>query len=60
VTLPSENFSIKSIEVYSITGHKVLEIKSTRFDASNLSSGIYIVKVATTDGKSKSQKLIKK
>jgi hypothetical protein len=51
--------TINSIEIYSITGQLVRKMKSnTRIDISGLQSGIYLMKVETTNGTA-TKKLIK-
>lgn len=51
---------IKSIEIYSLQGQKVLSTQSKQVDVSNLSNGIYMVRVEDIDGAVSTQKLIKK
>lgn len=51
--------AIQSISVFSLTGQKVMENQSTSLDISDLSNGIYLIKVSTTSGKSYTQKLVK-
>lgn len=51
--------TIESIEIYSITGQLVSKMKSnTKVDISNLESGVYLMKIETTNG-STTKKLIK-
>ena len=41
---------VKQIQVYDVMGKKVLEAKSTPLDVSNLASGLFFVKLETTQG----------
>ncbi|MEZ4802469.1 MAG: T9SS type A sorting domain-containing protein [Gelidibacter sp.] len=51
--------SIKSVEIYSLTGQLVLKSKSeSRINISNLHSGVYMMKVITNNGTA-SKKLIR-
>jgi len=43
--------TLEKIEVYSVLGIKVLESTSSSVNVSNLSSGMYLLKVYTQDGK---------
>lgn len=51
---------VKSIEIYSVQGQKVLNTNSKQVNISNLSKGIYMVRVADESGAIATQKLIKK
>lgn len=51
--------SIQSVNIYALTGQKVMESQSENIHISSLSNGIYIVKVKTSKG-TFSQRLIKK
>ena len=42
---------LENVEVYSMFGRKVLECANTNVNVSNLSSGMYLLKVYTQDGK---------
>ena len=53
------NDPVTKIELYNITGQKVLESASGTIDMSRLNSGIYIVKAETTAGKSLSAKVVR-
>ncbi|HMI07414.1 MAG TPA: T9SS type A sorting domain-containing protein [Flavobacterium sp.] len=57
--LTNDGTGITAATVYSLTGQKVLESQSATFDVSNLSNGIYIVKVKSAGGKYFSEKLVK-
>lgn len=50
---------IKSIEIYSLQGQKVLSSKEKHLNISNLSNGIYLVKVEAIDGAISTQKFLK-
>lgn len=51
---------IKSVEIYSLQGQKVLVASSKEINVSNLSSGIYMVQVEDVNGAVAIQKLVKK
>ena len=59
VTILSPSQGLKEIEVYSVTGRKLLDttINNNTLDVSSLNSGFYMIKV-TIDGQSKVSKLI--
>ena len=50
---------IENVEVYSITGQKVLTSTSTKIDLSALNSGIYFVKLIAQEGTSITKKVVK-
>jgi len=52
------NEAIKSVEIYSLQGQKVLETNQTEINISNLASGMYIVKVQDLNGSFATKKLI--
>lgn len=52
------NEAIKSVEIYSLQGQKVLETNQTEINISNLASGMYIVKVQDLRGSFATKKLI--
>ena len=60
VTIYAGNEAVKKVELYSITGQKVMETASGTIDVSSLSSGIYIIKAETTNGKSLTAKVVRK
>lgn len=51
---------LKSVEVYSLQGQKVLVTTDKEFNVSQLNSGVYLVKVEDVNGNVSTQKLIKK
>lgn len=51
---------IKSIEIYSLLGQKVKVSNNKQTDISNLSNGVYMVRVEDVNGAVSTQKLIKK
>ncbi len=55
----ASNFNFIKAEVYSISGQKLMETSATQLDMSELSAGIYFVKVVTERGSS-TKKIIKK
>jgi Secretion system C-terminal sorting domain/Concanavalin A-like lectin/glucanases superfamily/Fibronectin type III domain len=50
---------LKSVEIYSLQGQKVLSANNKTIDIANLSSGMYMVRVQDVDGGIASQKLMK-
>lgn len=50
---------IISVEIYSIEGKRVLTSQLTQVDVSQLTSGIYLVKIITNDNKVGTKKLVK-
>ncbi|HIB37804.1 T9SS type A sorting domain-containing protein [Mesonia sp.] len=50
---------IENVEVYSITGQKVLTLTSTQIDLSTLNSGVYFVKLIAEEGTSITKKVVK-
>ncbi|WP_298138367.1 T9SS type A sorting domain-containing protein [Flavobacterium sp.] len=62
----SDNFTIemdsniKSVEIYSLQGHKVMTSTSKNIDISNLSKGIYLVQIEDENNNRSTQKLIVK
>ncbi len=46
---------IDKVEVFTLQGQKVLKDKTNEMDVSNLSNGIYILKVHTNTGKDRSE-----
>lgn len=54
------NEAIKTVEIYSLQGQKVLVSKDKQLNVSNLSNGIYMVKVEDVNGNIATQKLVKK
>lgn len=51
--------NIESIEIFSLEGRKIKEAKNSILDISDLSSGIYLLKVKTEEGKFGTKKIIK-
>ena len=51
---------LKSVEIYSLVGQKVLTTSQNEFNVSQLNPGIYLIKVEDVNGNVSSQKLIKK
>ena len=52
--------SLEKVEVYSVLGRKVLENYTSVINVSNLSSGMYLLKVYTQDGKVGIKRFVKK
>ena len=50
---------LEKVEVYSILGRKVLDGNTSTINVSNLSSGMYLLKVYTQDGKVGVKRFIK-
>ena len=51
---------VKSIEIYSIQGQKVLTASSKEINVSNLSKGMYLVRIEDQNNAIATQKLIVK
>ena len=62
----SDNFliemenEVKSVEIYSIQGEKVMNSTSKKIDVSNLSKGMYLVRIEDANNAVSAQKLIVK
>lgn len=56
----AKGMTIDSVTLFSLTGQKVKESQTSTLHISDLSDGIYVVKVALKNGDSFSQKLVKK
>lgn len=50
---------LEKIEIYSLTGRKILESRETSFSVAHLSSGVYIFKVHTTDNRIETKRFVK-
>lgn len=59
VSISTKN-ELKSVEIYSLVGQKVLTTAQKEFNISQLNSGLYLVKVEDVNGNVSNQKLIKK
>lgn len=59
VTINVGNKTLKSAALYSILGNKILSTESNKIVISNLSKGIYLLKVFTLEGDIASKKIIK-
>jgi len=55
----ADNQTIKKIQVYNLLGSKVIEQKSETIDFANIPSGMYLLKIESTEGKIATQKIIK-
>jgi|GEM_PF-269682 len=51
---------VRSAEIYSLAGQKILSSNSPKIDVSHLNTGIYLMKILLENGKTETQKLIKK
>lgn len=49
---------VKSVEIYSLQGHKVMTTSSKEINVSNLSKGIYLVRIESSNDGVATQKLI--
>ena len=56
-TIETEN-DIKSVEIYSIQGQKVSTSNSKNIDVSNLSKGMYMVRIEDSNNAIATQKLV--
>lgn len=52
--------AVEQVSVFSISGQKVMESASDNLNIATLSEGIYMVRVQTQNGKTHTQKLVKK
>ncbi|WP_312825519.1 peptide-N-glycosidase F-related protein [Epilithonimonas sp.] len=55
----SSTAKVNKVSVYNVDGKILLEDSSTKINLSKLQSGVYLVKIDFTDGKSETQKIIK-
>ena len=60
IEVPGNTLNIENIEIYSLTGQKIMESKLKMIDVSALNPGIYLVSVTLENGARYPQKLIKK
>ena len=49
---------VKSVEIYSLQGHKVMTASSKEINVSNLSKGIYLIRIEDSNNAIATQKLI--
>ena len=54
------NEVIKKVEIYDVSGKKLLESNQQQIDVSSFATGIYMVQIQTESGKIGVSKLIKK
>lgn len=52
--------NVVSVEIYDMTGRRLIVDHKNKIEVSTLNSGIYMLKITTADGKTVSRKLIKK
>ncbi len=50
---------LEKVEVYSITGKKILESREISFSVAHLSAGMYVLKVYTTDNRVETKRFVK-
>lgn len=50
---------INSVEIYSLSGQKLMTSSANKIDVSHLNKGVYIIKIELKNGKIESQKFIK-
>jgi hypothetical protein len=53
------NETIESLEIISLEGRKIKSCNATKIDISDLSNGIYLMQIKTTEGKLGTKKIIK-
>lgn len=58
IHVEAENF--QNTEIYSVTGQKLMESLQSTMNVSQLSSGLYVIKVYTTDGNIQTQRFVVK
>ncbi|MFA5618911.1 MAG: T9SS type A sorting domain-containing protein [Weeksellaceae bacterium] len=51
---------VKSVEIYSLNGQKIMHTHAAEINVSHLSKGVYILKIHLENGKVKTEKFIKK
>jgi len=56
----SGNKKVTSLELYNITGQKVLQSNENSMDLTSVTAGVYILKIKTENGEISSSKIIKK
>jgi hypothetical protein len=56
-TIEMEN-EVKSVEIYSLQGHKVMTASSKEINVSILSKGIYLIRIEDSNNAIATQKLI--
>ena len=59
VTISLEG-ELKSVEVYSLQGQKIVTSTNSEINISNFTSGIYLIKVEDSNGNVSTQKIVKK
>jgi len=65
ITISAKNSTISTIEIYNILGKEILKVNTTnsnqlKIDLSDLSSGIYLIKIIDSTGKSTLKKVVKR
>jgi xyloglucan-specific exo-beta-1,4-glucanase len=56
----SSQTAIEKVEIYSVTGQKVMDSTSAKINVQHLAQGVYIVRAQLKNGKVQTQKFIKK
>lgn len=60
VTIEGTDSSTKSISVFNVLGKKIKTVSNNTVSLAELSSGIYVIKITTTDGKIATRRVVKK
>ncbi|MCF7560628.1 T9SS type A sorting domain-containing protein [Sabulilitoribacter multivorans] len=61
ITIESKNIKIASVEIYSLLGQKVMsdsQLKNNKVDVSDISNGLYLLKVNAENGGSSTRKIV--
>ncbi|MDX6747801.1 T9SS type A sorting domain-containing protein [Polaribacter sp. PL03] len=59
ITIDTANSKVENIVLFNVLGRKVFSSNKKELDIRNLSKGVYILKVKTTEGKIASKRIIK-
>lgn len=60
INIEGINNTVKDVKIYSVLGVLKKQTKSSSVNVSDLSSGVYLVKILTTDNKNVTQRIVKK
>ncbi|PHS68337.1 MAG: sporulation protein SpoOM [Flavobacterium sp.] len=65
ITISTKENTISAIEIYNVLGKEILKVNTTnsnqlKIDLSDLSSGIYLIKIIDSSGKSTLKKVVKR
>jgi len=60
LTISSDLYTIKDIEIFSLQGSKIMTSKNTTMNINSLATGVYAIKIKGTDGRTAMKKLLVK